>query len=86
MAIKTGKISTGSSKAPMTVDQVKASVQPIDTTVVSPLVVPVGKTMVIPNAVINVTVTVSSVTTFFGLEIQPGGSITIDPANGRLAT
>jgi len=86
MSIKSGKLATGTSRAPMTVDQVKSSVQPIDTTIVIPLTVAAGRTLIIPNAQINVAVTVSAVTTFFGLEIQPGGSITINPANGRLAT
>jgi len=77
MSIKSGKLATGTSRAPMTVDQVKSSVQPIDTTIVIPLTVAAGRTLIIPNAQINVAVTVSAVTTFFGLEIQSGGSITI---------
>lgn len=86
MSIKSGKIATGASKAPMTVDQVKDTVRATDTAVTSPIIVPAGKTMIAPNAEINSSITVASVTTFYGLLVNPGGSITIDPTRGKLAT
>jgi len=86
MAIRTGKISTGSSRAPMTVDQVKSAVQPVDSTVVVPTTVVAGKTLIVPGATVNVPITASSIVTVYGLTIEPGGSITLDPGNGRIAT
>lgn len=86
MSIRNGKIATGTAKAPMTVDQVKDVVRATDTLTATPIIVAAGKTMIAPNAEVNASVTVASVTTFYGLLINPGGSITIDPTKGKLAT
>jgi hypothetical protein len=86
VAIKSGKISTGITQAPMTVENVKAAVQPLDVTIASPISIPLNKTLIIPGATVNVAVTLGSVVTVYGLEIAPGGSLNFNVANGRLAT
>ena len=86
MSIKNGKIATGTTKAPMTVDQVKDVVRPTDTSTATPIIVASGKTLIAPNAEVNSSITVASVTTLYGLLINPGGSITIDNTKGKMAT
>jgi len=86
MTINNGKISTGVNSAPMTVDAIRRNVMAIDGTIGSPIVVPLAKTLIVPNATVNVAITVASLVSVFGLTINSGGSITFDNTKGRMAT
>jgi hypothetical protein len=46
MSIKNSKIATGTTKAPMTVDQVKDAVRATDTTTATRIIVAAGKTLI----------------------------------------
>lgn len=86
MTLKQGKIATGVNTAPLTLDAIRTAVQSIDTVVAGDIVVPAGKSLIMPDAQINASVTISSVNTVFSLTINPGGSITFDGTKGRMAT